>query len=121
MTGTVVIVPGGGEAPDVQTCDDTVINILDGKIVATTTTEGAICHISYNFTGANSGSANGEFGIPSNVKLEVNAYASATGKNPSHTVNKTFDYSFGPKGDVSGDGVLSVEDVTKLVDELLNK
>lgn len=121
VTGTVIIVPGGGEAPVVETCEDPVISIKDGKIVATTATEGATCHISYSFTGANSGSASAEFGIPSNVKLEVNAYASAAGKNPSHTVSKTFDYSFGPKGDVSGDGVLSVEDVTKLVDELLNK
>lgn len=118
---TVIIVPGGGEAPVVETCEEPVISIKDGKIVATTATEGATCHISYSFTGANSGSASAEFGIPSSLKLEVKAYASAAGKNPSHTVSQTFDYSFGPKGDVSGDGVLSVEDVTKLVDELLNK
>lgn len=121
VTGTVIIVPGEGEAPVLETCEAPVITIQDGKIVATTATEGATCHISYSFTGANSGSIDAEFGIPSSVKLEVKAYASAPGKNPSHTVSQTFDYSFGPKGDVSGDGVLSVEDVTKLVDALLNK
>lgn len=117
---TVIIVPGEGEAPVLETCEEPVISIKDGKIVATTATEGATCHISYSFTGASTGSANTECGLP-NVKMEINAYASAPGKNPSTTASKTFDYSFGPKGDVSGDGVLSVEDVTKLVDELLNK
>lgn len=69
VTGTVVIVPGGGEAPVLETCEDPGIrqdrshNCYGRRYVP---------HFLY-FAGASSGSADWEFGIPSNVKLEVNA------------------------------------------------
>lgn len=117
---TVVIVPGEGEAPIVETCEAPIITIKDGKIVATTTTEGATCHISYAFTGVDSQNATTEIGIPT-IVLKVSAHATAPGKNSSPTANATFNFSLGQKGDINDDGELSVEDVTKLVNLLIKK
>lgn len=59
-------------------------------------------------------------------KLKVIAYASAEGFFTSETVTQTFDLKdiqnvSGLAGDMDGDGQLSVKDVTKLVDKVLNK
>lgn len=60
------------------------------------------------------------------LRLKVKAFASAEGHFTSETVEKTFNLmemlgTSGLAGDMDGDGQLSVKDVTKLVDKVLNK
>lgn len=115
---TVVIVPGGGEAPVVETCADPVITIKDGKIVATTATTGAACYISYTLKGSSDRTGVDELSLPS-LQLVISAVAKAPGMNPSTTVTKTVSFLQGLKGDINDDGELSVDDVTKLVELLM--
>lgn len=115
---TVIIVPGGGEAPVVETCADPVITIKDGKIVATTATTGAACYISYTLKGSSDRTGVDELSLPS-LQLVISAVAKAPGMNPSTTVTKTVSFLQGLKGDINNDGELSVDDVTKLVELLM--
>lgn len=115
---TVVIVPGGGEAPVVETCADPVIKIKDGKIVATSTTEGATCYISYTLKGGSDKTGTNELSLPA-LQIVISAVAKAPGMNPSTTVTKTISFLQGLKGVINDDGELSVDDVTKLVELLM--
>ena len=92
----------------------------DGKITATSETEGATCHISYEW---HSVKDNGTDSVSPNIWLNVTAYATAWGYQQSDTAKATFDLmTLLPNlGDMNGDGKLTTEDVTKLVDKVLRK
>ena len=100
-------------------CATPDIAFTDGKFAVTCATPGSICHYTYTFTGG-SGIGNGNSVEPT-TNLVVTAYATAKGYSPSGKVAKTFSLEDlgGSDGDLNGDGVVDVSDLTKLVGIIL--
>ena len=103
---------GGGS---LGKCATPTITFADGKITATSATEGAQCEI----TGTLTSSLSGTNSFTPIIQLKVTAYATAEGYEQSEMATATFDLT--NVGDMNGDGKLSIEDVTKLVDKVLKK
>ena len=101
-------------------CAKPTITIADGKITATSETEDATCHISYEWHTVND---NGTNSVSPNIHLYVTAYATAWGYQQSDTAKATLDLMklLPNLGDMNGDGKLTTEDVRKLVDKVLRK
>ena len=98
-----------------EKCATPVITFANGQITATCATQGAVCHIDYKTNGG--GSASNSLSVA--VSITVTAYATADGYAQSETATATFDLT--NVGDMNGDGKLTIDDVTKLVNKVLEK
>lgn len=105
-----------GNAKDPDPCATPTYAFKDGKIVFNCATPGATLHYDYSITApALKGSGNGNsFTLPT---FTITATASASGYSDSSTT-VSLDFT---SGDVNGDGVLTITDVTTLVNSLLKK
>lgn len=97
-------------------CAKPSITFVDGKISAVSETEEAICHISYQCDAINGDATDN---VTPTIQLKVTAYATAEGYVQSEIATVTFDLT--NAGDMNGDGKLSIEDVTKLINKVLKK
>ena len=102
-------------------CAKPVITFEEGKVKATSTTDGAKCPITYSWI-IFKGTKFNPLPLPKPL-LTVTAYATAPGYEDSETAEVTFDVLkvISTPGDMNGDGKLSIEDVTRLVDKVLNQ
>lgn len=106
-----------GETPEVKQCSKPTINYENDKIKCTCETEG----VTYGYTitpNSSSGTSNnGEISL--GMMFNVSVYAQREGYLDSEVATTTI--SLADVGDMNGDGRLSVEDVTKLVDVIMKK
>lgn len=100
-----------------EQCAAPVITFEDGKIIATSETEGAECKIECSW----SGNISGTNIVYTTIKLHVNAYAIADGYDKSATTTMEIDLMNYASGDINGDGKINVEDITKIVQKALAK
>ncbi len=102
-------------------CATPVITFDGGKVKATSTTDGAKCPITYSWI-IFKGTKFNPLPIPKPL-LTVKAYATAPGYEDSETAEVTFDILkvISTPGDMNGDGILNKEDVTNLVNKVLNQ
>ena len=100
-------------------CATPTITFADGKITAISETEGA----HYEISGTLVSSLSGTDSFTPTIQLTVTAYATAEGCEQSETATATFDLIeiLANVGDMNGDGQLTIEDVTKVVDKVLKK
>ncbi len=110
--GTIEGIDGGGS---LGKCATPTIAFVDGKLTAISETEGAHCEISGTLTSSLSGTDS----FTPLLQLKVTAYATADGYQQSETAEATFDLT--NVGDMNGDGKLSIEDITRLVNKVLKK
>lgn len=103
------------ELPD--PCATPTIEWENGEIVVSCPTEGVEFHYSIKNDDVKAGIIK-EGRLPINAKYEISVYATAEGYRPSEIVTKTIPASSldGTKGDMNNDGILSISDITKLVD-----
>ena len=122
LTATAIVVVGSGITPVVKKCAAPVITFENGEIKCTSETEGAKC--SYNYTVTNTSGSGNDSGKLA-LKLQVTAYASAYDYDQSESVTKTFDIQQGAtsclKGDVNGDGKVTIADANDVVNIYLGK
>lgn len=110
--------PGDDPEPELVQCATPVITFNQGKFHFSCETAGAKIY----FTTSKISATEGEGSESSqDMKLTATAYATAKGFLKSETATLTIDLSetgTGLVGDVDGDGVITIADVTKLVDIL---
>ena len=115
-----------GETPLAKTCEKPTIEYTNGKIICKSETVGAVCHYSYTITPTTVSGEGTDNGTPKSIggKIQVTAYATAEGNETSETVTETFDYipsGSGLKGDVNGDGKVTMQDANEVVNIYLGK
>ena len=101
-------------------CETPTIALANGKLTIDCATEGAkyVVHCSANFDGT---LTENELNLPEVVGLTVSVYATAPNHENSETVTETFSWPMDLEGDLNGDGLVNISDVTKLVNMILGK
>lgn len=111
----------GNELPDATPiqCATPTISFNGEEIVFACETDGATIH--YTISSADNKSGTTTTGkVAVSGTYNVTAYATADGYVQSESVTKSIKVS-GMSGDFDGNGVVNIEDVTKLVDMILKK
>ena len=106
-----------GEIPEVKQCSKPTINYENGKIKCTCETEDVTYAYTITPLSFSGESITGEISLGLTFKISV--YAQCEGYLDSEVATTTI--SLADVGDMNGDGRLSVEDVTKLVDVIMKK
>lgn len=101
-------------------CAKPVIVFAGGKITLSCSTPDAVCHYSYTIT-PTSGDGTGDASIT--PEIVITAYATANGYSQSDSITESFPLSGSDdlKGDVNGDGKLSIADANAIVNIVLGK
>ncbi len=114
---TIVTIEGG-DTPETPQCATPTINIENGKLKFACETEGVefVSEITV---------ADGKKYYTSEINLtttyKVSVYATKDGYNNSETATKDIKLSVGEKGDVNGDGKVSITDAVGVVNIILNQ
>ena len=95
-----------------EQCAKPTITLADGKLTFSSETEGAT--FVYQLSSYGEGQT-----MTSPTMYFVSVYAKKEGLMDSETVTMTTPLTFGPKGDVDGDGDVNAVDLTKLIEILL--
>ena len=106
------------EQPEDKKCATPTISYIDGELTFGCETEGV--EYVYEIRYPNRQSGRSEKAIPSNT-FTIKVYATKAGCEDSEPVSKEIQLSGGILGDMTGDGEVSVSDVTKVIDIILNK
>ncbi len=114
ITGTFTLVTTNSQ------CANPTISIIDSKIVFDCATEGVKYNYSIAVSDTQSGS-NSEITLPSAATYQISVYATKDGYKNSETVTKDIKLSVGKKGDVNGDGKVSITDAVSVVNIILNQ
>lgn len=125
-TAQVTVYVGEGidpeESGDPQ-CDAPIVKYTNGNIICVSATDNAVCHYTYKISGEGEGTETGS-STGTALKIEITAYATAEGYRQSKNTVKTFDYvptGSGLKGDVNGDGKVTMADANEVVNIYLGK
>ena len=111
------IVEVEGDEPDEKKCATPTISYADGKLTFDCATDGV--EYVYDVTLSNTlGGSNTEVTL-SDKTLLVTVYATKEGYENSETATK--EIKIGAQGDLTGDGEITVADVTRLIDIVLGK
>ncbi len=108
---------GGGDEPDTKKCATPTIIIENGKLMFCCETEGVeyvstICSEDVKTHNTSE--------ISLTTTYHVSVYATKSGYQNSETVTKDIELSIGKKGDVNGDGKVSITDAVNVVNIILN-
>ncbi len=116
----IVTIEGGDEpvTPDTKKCATPTISVENGKLKFSCETEGVV----YNYTIADNdikSDTGNDVSLTTTYKVSV--YATKDGYNNSETATKDIKLSVGDKGDVNGDGKVTIADAVKVVDTILKQ
>ncbi len=112
------IEPLSGGTPEVQKCTTPTITIVNGKIKFASETDGV--EYVYNITPSTAISGSGDE-TPMLTKYTISVYAKKDGFENSDVATKEIDLgTSGIRGDLNGDGIVSMPDAMFIVNKILN-
>lgn len=111
--------PTPSEDKEVKVCESPNISFSQGKLEFSCLTPNSVCHYNYKINISGNGAG---LEVEPQMELMVSVYATAKGYEDSEVITKSFSISQNSMGaDINGDGVINIEDVTALVNQILGK
>ncbi len=116
--GTIKTIEGG-DTPEIPQCATPTIYMENGNVKFDCETEGV--EYVYQVEPVKAATYDKDKGLSLNNAYRVTVYATKEGYNNSETATKDIELSIGKKGDVNGDGKVTITDAVNVVNIILNQ
>ena len=110
-----------GTIPETPKCAMPTIQIVDGKMKLSCETEGVTFVTSYTSDGLSNSTLDDEIVLAGTTTCHVSVYATKEGYENSDVATVDVDLHIGKKGDVTGDGEVTITDAVEVVNIIMGK
>lgn len=123
VTATLKIIVGNGGVtePVTQKCATPTIKVVDGEVTFECATEGVTYKATYQLDNTANTVEGGKLVLGGTTTCTISVYATKDGYEDSDVATAEVKTAWGKKGDVTGDGEVTVADAVEVVNMLLGK